>query len=302
MWANRYGPEVLSISVAASGALVVLAGSFAGTPSFDGTSVTSSGQADLWVAPLDTSTHALSWLQDCGNNGSEGVSSVDIDGDGNIVIVGTFNGLGNTCGVMSTMSAGGADIFVAKLAGTDGAHLWSKRHGGVGADSAAAVTTDDLNGVVVVGTFANTINVGGSDLTSAGSADLFVAKYTAGGAHAWSFSRGGMGYDGALGVAALAGSDVMVAGFFTGVLSVGGSALSSAGSVDGFVARYGGSGGAHLWSARYGGVGPDGGQDVAIDGFGRVVVSGTFQGLADFSDDDLMSYGMLDVFVMSLAP
>lgn len=59
---------------------------------------------------------------------------------------------------------------------------------------------------------------------------------------------------------------------------------------------------AHVWSQRFGGASADGGQSVAIDATGHVVVTGFFQGTADFGGGGLSSAGGQDVFVARYTP
>ena len=70
-----------------------------------------------------------------------------------------------------------AQHFAAKYS-ENGNHLWSKGLGGNGIDTGYAVAFDDATGnATLTGYFQNTVNFGGSNLTSAGSEDAFVADY-----------------------------------------------------------------------------------------------------------------------------
>jgi hypothetical protein len=59
---------------------------------------------------------------------------------------------------------------------------------------------------------------------------------------------------------------------------------------------------AHSWSQRFGGASTDGGQSVAVDGSGHVIVTGFFQGTADFGGGGLTSAGGQDVFLARYTP
>ena len=52
---------------------------------------------------------------------------------------------------------------------------------------------DTVGNVLVTGTFECTTNFGGDTLTSAGSGDIFLAKYAADGTHLWSYGFGAVG-------------------------------------------------------------------------------------------------------------
>ena len=68
--------------------------------------------------------------------------------------------------------------FVNKNFG--GGHLWSKRFGDTGFDLGFGSAVDGSGDVVVTGSFDGTVNFGGGNLTSAGSKDIFVAKFSGG--------------------------------------------------------------------------------------------------------------------------
>ncbi|MBK8227712.1 MAG: T9SS type A sorting domain-containing protein [Flavobacteriales bacterium] len=90
------------------------------------------------------------------------------------------------------------------------------------------------------------------------------------------------------GKVAAAGSDgVYVASKFTGTLNFGGTTLTATGS-DAIIARLDVNG-QPLWIRQMGGAGSDGATDIAVDGLGRVHVSGYFQGTAAFGATNLIA-------------
>ncbi len=92
--------------------------------------------------------------------------------------------------------------------------------------------------------------------------------------------------------------NVYVTGHFSGTATFGATTLTSAGLTDMFVAKLNSSG-AYQWAARSGGSGDDGGTGVAVDGNGRVYVTGRFTGTATFGATPLTSAGGEDAFVTS---
>jgi hypothetical protein len=98
-----------------------------------------------------------------------------VDGSGNVLVTGPFNGTVNFGGGGLT-SAGGSDIFVAKFSGADGAHLWSKRFGGSSDDIGMSVAADGSGDALLTGSFSGLVDFGGEILTSAGQTDIFVLK------------------------------------------------------------------------------------------------------------------------------
>ncbi|MCH7548513.1 MAG: SBBP repeat-containing protein [Candidatus Krumholzibacteriota bacterium] len=189
-------------------------------------------------------------------------------------------------------------ILVAPQAWSQGlTHAWSQRFGDANIQQQGRGVTVDSNGnVLVTGYFEGSVDFGGGPLASAGSEDIFVAKYDASGVHQWSqgfaVASAGRGH----GVAVDASGNVAVAGRFAGTVDFGGGNLVSAGFEDIFVAKYDASG-VHQWSQRFGGTGRDVGWAVAVDAPGNVVVTGRFLGTVDFGGGNLVSAGASDIFV-----
>ena len=180
------------------------------------------------------------------------------------------------------------------------AHLWSKRFGGAaGNEIGRAVTVDVSGNVYITGSFFGTVDFGGGGLTSAGAADVFLAKYDGNGNYAWAKRFGSVGVETGTSVATDASGNVFLTGFFTGTVDFGGALLTAIAAADVFLAKYD-SGGNPQWSASYGGVGTDTGNSVAIDGSGNVLLTGQFSGVANFGGGNLGSQGLTDIFLVKL--
>ena len=99
---------------------------------------------------------------------------------------------------------------------------WLITEGGTGEDYATAVATDDVGNVYVTGEFQDTVDFdpgpGSSSLTSLGSDDAFVAKYTSSGALEWVAQIGGAEDSAGRAIAVDDNGDVYVTGDFTGTI------------------------------------------------------------------------------------
>jgi hypothetical protein len=157
------------------------------------------------------------------------------------------------------------------------------------------------DGVIVGGSFAGTLRIGGSVVSSAGKSDGFVARVTAAGAVAWLIRIGGPGADAVQGVAASAAADrIAVAGTFAPGADVLGQPLAAfddrSPAGDGFVAALDG-GGARRWAQSFGGAEDDTVAGVAIDARGRVVVAASVRETVHVGSAELVAKGPADGMV-----
>src|SRR5688572_12003928 len=113
---------------------------------------------------------------------------------------------------------------------------------------------------------------------------------------AWSQRFGSALDDVGYSVATDASGNVYVTGNFAGTVNFGGSNLVSVGDPDIFIAKYNAAG-VHQWSQRFGGTGLDGAASIAVDAAGNVIITGDFQGTANFGGGNLVSAANLDAFL-----
>jgi hypothetical protein len=284
-------------SVATDGSGNVLVTGYQGTYGVDyggGLQYLRSG-IDLFIAKY-SSAGSWVWSKTIGGSLNDQGMGIAADGAGNVLVTGYIgvSTAGVDFGGGPIYSAGSDDVFLVKYSAA-GAHIWSKRFGGSGSDTGMAVAADAAGNVYVVGAFTGSVAFGGGTLTSAGVRDIFVAKYSATGAHVWSKRFGSSGDDLGYGVAANSAGDVVLSGKFQGSVNFGGSTLGSAGGDDAFLVKLSGASGAHVWSKRFGNTGGDASMGVDVDGSDNVVISGFFSGAVDFGGGALTALGT-DVF------
>ena len=102
-------------------------GSFNGTASFNGTSLSSVGGNDIFVAKYDAKGTLL-WAKKAGGSNSDYGYGIALDGSGNSYVTGSFRDMASFNGT-SLSSSGASDIFVAKY-DASGAFQWAKQAGG----------------------------------------------------------------------------------------------------------------------------------------------------------------------------
>ena len=172
-------------------------------------------------------------------------------------------------------------------------HDWSKAIGG------RSVKIDASGDVVLVGSLYGTVDFGGGPLTSAGSTDVFIAKFDADGNHLWSKRFGDENDQIGEGVAVDGSGNVVITGWFTGTVDFGGGPLVSTDyDIDVFVAKFDADGN-HLWSKRFDSsvYGLEVISTVAVDGSDNVVIAEQFVGTVDFGGVPLTSAGSVDIAV-----
>ena len=263
-----------------------------------GIMATTSSSHDTFLARFSGSAGTCQWAKFIGGSAEDAGAGVAVTPSGDVVVAGYFQGTANFGGGPVT-SAGLSDIYVAKYTG-QGAYLWLKTVGGSGDDRATSVALDPSGNVVIGGYFSGTVNFGGGPVSSLGSWDPFVAKYSASGQYLWAKGLGGGSTDEAFGVDTDSSGNVVVVGGFQGTIDLGGGPLTSHGFWDAFVAKYRGSDGGHMWSKGLGGPYDDLAYAVAIDGSGNTFVTGYFQNSVAFDGTTLTSAGVADMFLISM--
>jgi hypothetical protein len=300
-WSRRFGDPssqtAMHIAIDAQGNALV-SGYFTGTIDFGGGALQSAGGLDVFVTKLDPDGNHV-WSKRFGDAGDQNARGIAVDSEGNVLITGAFSGAVDFGGG-ALQSAGGFDVFVAKL-DSNGGHVWSRRFGDAGDQDAKSIAVDTSGNALITGTFLSSIDFGGGALQSAGGLDVFVAKLDPSGAYLWGKAFGDASDQ--VGWTVATGSDgaVLVAGDLSGAADFGGGPRQSAGGTDIFLAKFD-SAGAHVWSKSFGDASDQHATSVAVDGLSAVVLTGTLDGAADFGGGPIQSAGSGDVFLAKLDP
>lgn len=143
--------------------------------------------------------HAQQWQwaePGAGAASAEGTAIVT-DPQGNVVVAGTYNStIGFAGQILSSPNEDG--LFMAKFS-ADGSLLWLHIVANGPGITVHDITCDEAGAIALVGMYQGSVafipGQMGTTLTSAGSFDVFVAKYDADGSPLWAHSIGGPGYD-----------------------------------------------------------------------------------------------------------
>lgn len=239
------------------------------------------------------------WVKNpAGPSGEQGMG-VKVDDDGNTYVAGVFH-VTITFGSTTLTTSGTRDIYVAKL-DNSGNWLWAKKAGGPGDDNCTSIAIDSEGNVFVTGAFDGTCTFGGTNLTSAGSQDIYLAKLDTNGNWQWAVRAGGWNTEYAYSVACDNLGNVFLTGYFYDTAAFGSTNLTSIGNNDIFIAKLD-TNGNWLWANKASGSLNEQGYSVACDNTGNVFVAGYFSSTTTFGTTQLSSNNDWDndIFVAKL--
>ncbi|AKT41552.1 hypothetical protein [Chondromyces crocatus] len=285
--ADTVGP--FSVAVDPQGNLYV-GGGFTGNLSVGSASVNASGEEDAFVAKFTSAGNPV-WLRRFGGNGNSFAVMTDlvVDGSGGLVITGIWGGLIRIG--QNQYNSNFPASFIARL-NDNGAPSWNRvfQKTWMGATPRLALASD---GVLMGGDFVDSVDFGGGPLQTLAQdgddSDLYLAKFSMGGAHVWSRRYGDapaplQREQGATSIAVEADGNILLGGVFGGTIDVGGTVLRAAGRRDAFVARLDATG-AYVSHRQIRGTTTEtlqGDVVVAANGQGNVAVTGAFIGDVDY--------------------
>ncbi|MCE7923785.1 MAG: T9SS C-terminal target domain-containing protein [Haliscomenobacteraceae bacterium CHB4] len=250
--------------------------------------LSNNGDEDIFLAKFDQSRN-LQWAFSLGAAWGEHVEDLDIDKDGNIIIVGLFRATVDFDPLFTHTtytSNNGSNFYAAKYLSSTGQMVWVKTINEDGGAFPLGVSTEPVSGdVYVAGHFSQSVDFDGDvipEITQSGVGSNaiapFIVKYSAAGAYQWAIAiqdapktSTGIAWD----VEADAGS-VYVAGDYGNAPGIdfdpigGDPAFELNGSAS-FVARYDHSGNAQCVQNAPSNVGV---RELSIGPDGRIYLSG----------------------------
>lgn len=267
-----------AITVDPSGNPIVMGTFRSATAEFGGIAITNKYARDynsLFIAKLNPLGHGI-WVQQVGGGSTYDSASIQTDALGNIYLVACMARFANF-GV--TNLSGYEDILIAKY-DPDGNLVWARQAGGNGYDYGQGLTVTSAGFAYATGTFEKTAPFGSFSVTSRGTSDLFLAKYSPDGNVEWVTQAGGSSFEGN-GILALdPEGGVFLSGYFRGSATIGTNVLTSRASAydqDVFFARYDGMGNVR-WVSQIGHAIPD------MDTPGSVTVKVTTDGARNYTN------------------
>ena len=287
-----------------------------------GPDLTHNGASDVFVAKVNATGTELDYCGYIGGSGTDSVTGIAVDGNGNAYITGdtysTESTFPVTVGPDLTYNGGARDAFIAKvnaagteldycgyIGGSDYGYLHDNNF-----DYGRDIAVDSDGNAYITGfttstqaTFPVTV---GPDLTQNGYWDAFVAKVKADGtALDYCGYIGGSEYDRGNSIAVDGDGNVYVTGYTlstqTNFPVTVGPDLTHNGEEDVFVAKVNATGTALNYCGYIGGSKDDHGKSIAVDGDGNAYITGdTLSTQTTFPvmvGPDLIHNGAPDVFV-----
>ena len=138
----------------------------------------------LVLISLFSTAQGWMWAKHFNGVGQNQPINMVSDASGNSYVIGNFTTTVNQDAFTLT-TFGAQDVFFVKY-NKDGQVLWLKQIGGTGAEVASSIAiSNDGNFIYVSGTTNGTCSFDGSNITTSGLNDIFLAKYSTSGTLAW---------------------------------------------------------------------------------------------------------------------
>ena len=313
--ATSLGDNAIAVACDPTGNIFV-GGYFRGSPDFDpgpSTAVLNASNATGFLAKYN-SAGAYQWAFNFGQGDVDNaVFDVKLDAVSNVYMTGFFQGTNidfdPSAGTAILNAAGNFEGFLAKYTSA-GQYQFAFRFGGSGLDVGRGLSLDNAGNIYVTGDF-NGANIDFDPsaatalLSSNGSSDIFLGKYTITGQYIWAFNAGSSGGEISWDVVT-DNTSVYITGGFSGIADFNPSAttdnLISNGGADIFLAKYS-TAGVYECAFNIGSSQDDNGVDVQIGGNNIFYLSGGFYGSnVDFTPTPstflLSSNGSMDAFLV----
>jgi hypothetical protein len=297
-WSKAFGAmgstSTLSALAVDGAGDVTVTGSFSGTIDCGGGPLRNPGTTTdtIFVAKLDAGGNHL-WSKVFGDGTNAAFAASLRLGPNGVVLAGTYTKSVTFGGATLTPAGGATDADFVVALDPGGNHVWSRS---LPSTTNVAASVDGAGNIALAGSFQTTADFGGGPIMPVGGSDVVVVELDPAGNHVWSKGFGSAADDGASAVAFDGAGHVVVAGYASGAINLGGGALPAATS---FVVALG-AGGDHVWSDAF--TGSVQVQSVAADTTG-VFLAGVASGSIGIGTARLPASARgIDLLVLKLDP
>jgi hypothetical protein len=229
---------------------------------------------------------SLDWAldTDANTNSNSSINDLEVDPAGNVYVIGSFSGSVDFDPGPGTdiRIADWNDVFLQKY-NSSGSLQWTRTFGGISNDHGYKIELDASNNIYTLGQYGATVDfnpgTGITSVTSAGSLDVFVQKFSTNGTFQWVKTFGGIDADLPYDFERDASGNLLITGYFNGTADfnpgVATANKTALGYSDAYVLKLNFNG-EFLWVATMGGLGIDSGEKISVDGSGNVYSIGKF--------------------------
>ncbi|MDA9607316.1 SBBP repeat-containing protein [Candidatus Actinomarina] len=206
---------------------IYVTGYYWSTVDFGGGNVTSNGNWDAFLLKLNSSG-TFQWVKSYGYNYNDLGRDVAIDSNDNIYMLGNYRGTVDFGGG-DEIGANNGDIFLVKF-NSSGVFQWVYTAGASATDDSRALALDSNDNPYITGSFRDTVNFGGGNITAANLDDLFILKLNSSGAYQNIYTSNIFTTQKGKGLAVDSSGNIYATGTFSGTVDFGGGNITTSGS------------------------------------------------------------------------
>jgi hypothetical protein len=237
-------------------------------------------------------SQTFDWAKSFGGTSADHVTSMSIDAEGNVYLVGNSSGkVDFDPGVgVANLTAKNVDIYINKLDAA-GNYLWAKLIGGTNNDNSSFSKLDNLGNLFVVGSVVGDMNETTGEVTVSQAYTSFVSKIDADGNFIWIKTFEGSDYSNSINFNSFdigTTGNIYLTGTFTGTCNFnpnsGTANLTAAGdnrAPDAFICKLDASGN-YIWAKSFGNDGSENSRRLVIDPAENIYITGHFSDTVDF--------------------
>jgi len=245
----------------------------------------------------------VDWAHGLATVGRDEVDAVTFSPTGTAIVLARFTGtltLGAT--TLTSGSTGTATSILVARFDPAGALISAFAFGGASSVAGSAIVRDGSDNIYVAGSFTGTADFAGTQRTSVGSSDGFVARFNPAGGLTWVTTFGNTGSDVVRGLAITPDNNLAIAGQFVGAITLGTFTLDAGAGADALVAKLSTGNGAAIWAHQDGlPTANEVATQIASDANGSVYVAGRYTGATSIAGRTFPGAGSQDGYVEKLA-
>ena len=276
---------------------IYVTGYYWSTVDFGGGNVTSNGNWDAFLLKLNSSG-TFQWVKSYGSTLNDLGRDVAIDSNDNIYMLGNYRGTVDFGGGDENGAVNG-DIFLVKF-NSSGVFQWVYTAGASAADDSRALALDSNDNPYITGSFRDTVNFGGGNITAANTDDLFILKLNSSGAYQNIYTSNIFTTQKGKGLAVDSSGNIYATGTFSGTVDFGGGNITTSGN-DIYLLKLNSSF-AFQWVKRFavdnGGAGLALGLAVTVDEDGNVYSVGQIGSTIDLGGGSQSFGGQNDAYIV----